>query len=64
MKIISTLTDYLISQKYKKWSPGKYAMLLYVAVSIRWISIRFDAGLNPTLPILHGGFIGILFIKF
>ena len=31
------------SQKYKKNSPGKYAMLLYVAVSIRWISIRFDA---------------------
>ena len=36
-------TDYLICQKYKKCSPGKYAMLLYVAVSIRWISIRFDA---------------------
>ena len=32
-----------ISQKYKKWSPGKYPMLLYVAVSMRWISIRFDA---------------------
>ena len=32
----------LISQKYKKCSPGKYALLLYVAVSIRWISIRFD----------------------
>ena len=31
-----------ISQKYKKCSPGKYAMLLYVAVSIRWISIRFN----------------------
>ena len=30
MKITTTLyTDYLISQKYKKWSPGKYAMLLY-----------------------------------
>ena len=37
-------TDYLISQKnIKKCSPGKYAMLLYVAVSIRLISIRFDA---------------------
>ena len=36
-------TDYLISQKYKKCSTGKYAMLLYVAVSIRWLSIRFDA---------------------
>ena len=34
------------SQKYKKNSPGKYAILLYVAVSIRWISIRFDADLN------------------
>ena len=33
----------LISQKYKKCSPGKYAMLILVAVSIRWISIRFDA---------------------
>ena len=30
------------SQKYKKCSPGKYALLLNVAVSIRWISIRFD----------------------
>ena len=30
------------SQKYEKISPGKYALLLYVAVSIRWISIRFD----------------------
>ena len=27
------------SQKYKKCSPGKYALLLYVTVSIRWISI-------------------------
>ena len=33
------------SQKYKKISPGKYPMMLYVAVSIRWISIRFDADL-------------------
>ena len=36
----------LISQKYKKCSPGKYALLLYVAVSIRWISIRFDFVFN------------------
>ena len=42
-KLYLLYTDYLISQKYKKCSPGKYAMLLYVAVSIRWISIRFDA---------------------
>ena len=39
----NVLQKRLISQKYKKCSPGKYAMLLYVAVSIRWISIRFDA---------------------
>jgi len=39
----NVLQKRLISQKYKKCSPGKYAMLLYVAVSIRWISIiRFD----------------------
>jgi len=37
----NVLQKRLISQKYKKYSPGKYAMLLYVAVSIRWISIRF-----------------------
>ena len=34
-------TDYLTSQKYKKCSPEKYALLLYLAVSIRWISIRW-----------------------
>ena len=39
----NVLQKRLISQKYKKNSPGKYPMLLYVAVSIRWISIRFDA---------------------
>jgi len=33
----------LILKNIKKISSGKYAMLLYVAVSIRWISIRFDA---------------------
>ena len=33
---------HLISQKYKKCSSAKYALLLYVAVSIKWISIRFD----------------------
>ena len=38
----NVLQKRLISQKYKKCSPGKYALLLYVAVSIRWISIRFD----------------------
>ena len=40
----NALQKRLISQKCKKCSPGKYAMLLYVAVSIRWISIRFDFG--------------------
>ena len=39
---LKCLQKRLISQKYKKCSPGKYAMLLYVAVSIRWISMRFD----------------------
>ena len=39
-------TDYLISQRYKKCSPGKYPLLLYLAVSIRWISVRFDAVLT------------------
>ena len=39
----NVLQKRLISQKYKKYSPGKYALLLYVAVSIRWISIRFDS---------------------
>ena len=45
MIIISynVLQKRLIFQKYKKCSPGKYDMLLYVAVSIRWISIRLDA---------------------
>ena len=43
-------------QKYKKNSLGKYPMLLYVAVSIRWISIRFDAKLilDQTLHLLSG----------
>ena len=31
----NVLQKRLISQKYKKCSPGKYALLLYVAVSIR-----------------------------
>ena len=39
----NVLQKRLISQKYKKWSPKKYALFLYVSVSIRWISIRFDA---------------------
>ena len=53
--MIMTMINYnvlqkrLISQKSKKCSPGKYAMLLYVAVSIRWISIRFDAVLFEVL---------------
>ena len=33
-KLYLLYTDYLISPKYKKCSPGKYATLLYVAVSI------------------------------
>jgi len=41
-KLYLLYSDYLISQKYKKCFPGKYAMLLYVAVSIRRISVRFD----------------------
>ena len=36
----------LISQKYKKFSPTKYALLLYLAVSIRLVSIMFDAYKN------------------
>ena len=39
---LHVLQKRLISQKYKKCSPGKYALVLYVAVSIRWIYIRFD----------------------
>ena len=42
----NVLQKRLISQKYKKYSPGKYAKLLYVAFSIRLISIRFDAIIN------------------
>ena len=38
----NVLQKRLIYQKYKKCFPGKYALLLCVAVSIRWISIRFD----------------------
>ena len=34
-KLYLLYTDYLISQKDKKCSPGKYPMLLNVAVSIR-----------------------------
>ena len=39
----NVLQKRLNSQKYKKSSPGKYALFLYEAVSIRWISIRFDS---------------------
>ena len=38
----NVLQKRLISQKYKKCFPGKYPLLQYVAVSIRWISKRFD----------------------
>ena len=30
------------SKILKKNSPGKYALLLYLAISMRWISIMFD----------------------
>ena len=50
----NVLQKRLISQKYKKCSPGKYAMLLYVAVSIRWISIRFDFYINTLIQAKHG----------
>ena len=39
----NVLQKSLISQKYKKNSPGKYALLLYLTISIRCISIMFDA---------------------
>ena len=39
----NVLQKRLLSQKYKKCSPGKYPLLLYEAVSILCISIRFDA---------------------
>ena len=42
----NVLQKRLISQKYKKCSPGKYALLLYVDASIRWISIRFGLKKN------------------
>ena len=28
--------------QYKKYSPAQYALLLYLAVSIRWVSIMFN----------------------
>ena len=40
----NVLQKHLISQKYKKYSPGKYALFLYLAISIRWISIMLDTG--------------------
>ena len=43
LQLYNVLQKRLISQKYKKYSPGKYAMLLYLAISIRWISIMFHA---------------------
>ena len=42
----NVLQKRLISQKYKKNSPGKYALLLYLAISIRWISKMFDADIH------------------
>ena len=39
----NVLQKRLILKNIKKNSPGKYSMLVYVAVSIRWISIKFDA---------------------
>ena len=52
----NVLQKRLILKNIKKISPGKYPMLLYVAVSIRWISIRFDAKLilDQTLHLLSG----------
>ena len=38
----NVLQKRFISQKYKRCSPAKYALLLYEAVSIRWIFTRFD----------------------
>ena len=55
----NVLQKRFISQKYKRCSPAKYALLLYVAVSIRWISIRFDfvfyalkVGRKPQLTVI------------
>ena len=39
----NVLQKRLNSQKYKKKFLPENAMLLHVVVSIRWISIRFDA---------------------
>ena len=36
----NVLQNSLISQKYKKYSPAKYALLLFLAISIRTVSIR------------------------
>ena len=36
----NVLQKSLISQNYKKYSPAKYALLLFLAVSIRTVSIR------------------------
>ena len=45
MKSYNVLQKRSVSKKYKKCSSGKYTLLLYVAVSIRWISTRFDFGI-------------------
>ena len=41
IKSYNVLQKSLVSQKYKKCPPGKYAMLLYLAISKRWISLRW-----------------------
>ena len=42
----NVLQKRLMLKNIKKCSPGKYPLLLNVAGSIRWISIRFDALLH------------------
>ena len=49
MKSYNVLHKHLIFQKYKKYSPGKYSLLLYLAIPIRWISKMFDAEIMSCL---------------
>ena len=53
MIIISynVLQKSLIFQKISKYSPAKYALLLYLAVSIQYVSLRFDSDFS-TLTLL------------
>ena len=60
MIIFNVLLKRLISQKYKKCFPGKYALLLYVAVSIRWISITFDFYIDYFNSVKNTGFISTI----